>query len=101
MKVQCFEDVCIAMEVPSMFKVNIFEATNDPWVKLYVCEGSSPKRGVSLPFLGQKSKEIVFSKFFQYFIVNYNDEIVFYIFSISFGNILHIFSCRFSWKRKN
>ena len=42
---QCFEDVFIAMEVPSMFKVNIFEATNDPWVKLYVSEGLSPRRG--------------------------------------------------------
>ena len=72
----------------------IVQATNEPWVKLHICEGSSPKRGVSPPFWGQKSKTIVFSNFFQYFMVNYCNRIVFHIFSILFGKILHIFSCR-------
>ena len=44
-KVHCFEDVFIAMEVSSNLKVDVFEATSDPWVQLHVCEGSSPKRG--------------------------------------------------------
>ena len=33
------------MEVSSNLKVDVFEATSDPWVQLHVCEGSSPKRG--------------------------------------------------------
>ena len=65
------------MRVSSNSKIKFFVATNDPWIKLHICEGSSIKRGVSPPFLGQKSKEIVFSNFFQYFIVNYYNRIVF------------------------
>ena len=41
------------MGVSSNSKIQFFEATNDPWVKLHICEGSSPKKGVSPPFLGQ------------------------------------------------
>ena len=44
-KVHCFEDVFIAMEVSSNLKVDVFEATSDPWVQVHVCEGWSPKRG--------------------------------------------------------
>ena len=44
------------MEVSSNLKIDVFEATSDPWVQLYVCEGMSPKSGVfSHHFWGKNS----------------------------------------------
>ena len=54
MKSPLFLGCYIAMEVSSNLKVDVFEATSDPWVQLYVCEGMSPKSGVFPSFLGQK-----------------------------------------------
>ena len=53
-KVHCFEDVFIAMEVSSNLKIDVFEATSDPWVQLYVCEGMSPKSRVFPIIFGAK-----------------------------------------------
>ena len=83
-RVHCFEDVFIAMEVSSNL-VDVFEATSDPLVQLYVCEGSSPKR------LGAKVDNNCFFHFFLYFRVNYHKRIFLHTFCILFGNILHIF----------
>ena len=42
------------MEVSSNLKIDVFEATSDPWVQLYVCEGMSPKTGVFPIIFGAK-----------------------------------------------
>ena len=91
MKSHCFEDVFIAIEVSSNLKIDVFEATSDPWVQLYVCEGLSPKSRGFLIIFGAKIHNNQFSNSFQYFIVNYHNGIflLIHIF-ISFGNILHI-----------
>ena len=89
--VYCFEDVFIAMEVSSNLKVDVFEATSDPWVQLHICEGSSPKRGGFTTIFRAKIDNNCFFHFLQYFTVNYHKRIFLHIFSILFGNILHIF----------
>ena len=63
----------IAIEVSSHLKVDVFEATSDPWVQIHVCEGSSPKsRGFPIIF-GAKIHNNWFSDSFQYFMVNYHN----------------------------
>ena len=42
------------MEESSNLKIYVFEATSDPWVQLYVCEGMSPKSGVFPIIFGAK-----------------------------------------------
>ena len=64
-KVHCFEDVFIAMEVSSNLKIDVFEATSDPWVQLYVCEGMSPKSRVFPIIFGAKIHNNWFSNSFQ------------------------------------
>ena len=59
------------MGVLSNIEIGIFEATNDVWVQLHVCEGSSPKEGGFTTIFGAKIDAIGFSNFFQYFIVNH------------------------------
>ena len=65
------------MEVSSNLKVDVFEATSDPWVQLHVCEGSSPKSGGFPIIFGAKIHNNWFSNSFQYFIVNYSFFIYF------------------------
>ena len=78
-KVHCFEDVFIAMEVSSNLKIDVFEATSDPWVQLYVCEGMSPKSRVFPIIFGAKIHKTWFSNSFQYFIVNYHNGIFLHV----------------------
>ena len=82
------------MEVSSKLKIYVFEATSDPWVQLYVCEGMSPKSGVFPSFLGQK----FITTGFQFFSILYSKLPQWNIFTCTylyfFGNILHI-----SWSK--
>ena len=52
------------MEVSSNLKIDVFEATSDPWVQLYVCEGMSPKSGVFPIIFGAKIHNNWFSNSF-------------------------------------
>ena len=67
------------MEVSSNLKVDVFEATSDPWVQLHVCEGSSPKSGGFPIMFGAKIHNNQFSNSFQYFIVNYHNGIFLHV----------------------
>ena len=67
------------MEVSSNLKIDVFEATCDPWVQLYVCEGMSPKSGGFPINFGAKIHNNRFSNSFQYFIVNYHNGIFLHV----------------------
>ena len=78
-KVHCFEDVFIAMEVSSISKIDVFEATSDPWVQLYVCEGMSPKSRDFPIIFGARIHNNRFSNSFQYFLVTYHNGILLHV----------------------
>ena len=67
------------MEVSSNLKVDVFEATSDPWVQLHVYEVSSPKSGGFPIIFGAKIHKKVFFNSFQYFIVNYHNGPFFHV----------------------
>ena len=67
------------MEVSSNLKVDVFEATSDPWVQLHVCEGSSPKSGGFPIIFGAKIHNNWLYNSFQYFIVNYHNGIFLHV----------------------
>ena len=79
------------MEVSSNLKVDVFEATSDPWVQLHVCEGSSPKRGGFTTIFRAKIDNNCFFHFFAIFYSELSQKNIFactYLYL--FGDILHI-----------
>ena len=80
LKIHCFEDLYMARGMLSNIEIDIFEDTTDLWVQLHVCKGSRPKEKGFTTIFGAKIDTIGFSNFFQYFIVNCRNRILFKFF---------------------
>ena len=79
------------MEVSSNLKVDVLKLQVTLTSNFTFVRDRAPKEGGFTTIFGAKIDNNWFFHFFQYFTVKYQKRIFLYIFSILFGNILHIF----------